>query len=43
MLIGMKEEVKKYFPYVLIAVILLQTLAYKFTAHPESVALFSKL
>lgn len=27
----------------LIAVILLQTLAYKFTAHPDSVALFSKL
>lgn len=28
---------------IVIALILLQTLAYKFTAHPESVALFSQL
>jgi len=39
----MKKTIKKYFPYALIAFILLQTLAYKFTGHAESVALFSKI
>lgn len=39
----MKQKIKKYFPYILISVILLQTLFYKFTAHPESVVLFSKI
>ena len=37
---------KKYFPLILriaVAVILLQTLRFKFTAHPESVYIFSKV
>tara|TARA_B100001750_G_scaffold184712_1_gene153621 strand:+ start:125 stop:487 length:363 start_codon:yes stop_codon:yes gene_type:complete len=39
----MKNFLKKYWPYIIIAIILLQTLRYKFTAHPESVALFTEL
>lgn len=39
----MKKIIKKKFPYIVIAVILLQTLFYKFTAHPESVALFTQV
>jgi putative oxidoreductase len=37
--------VKKYFPLIIrlvIAVILIQTLGYKFTAHPDSVYIFEK-
>lgn len=37
---------KKYLPWipkVIVAIILLQTLAFKFTSHPDSVALFSAL
>ncbi|MFT6361229.1 MAG: LPXTG-motif cell wall-anchored protein [Candidatus Paceibacteria bacterium] len=39
----MKQKIKKYFPSVLIAVVLVQTLAYKFTGHSESVDLFTKI
>lgn len=39
----MKTKIKKYFPYVVIAGILVQTLFFKFTGHPESVALFTEL
>jgi putative oxidoreductase len=42
----MNTKIKKYFTLalrVLIAIIYVQTLYYKFTAHPESVYIFSKL
>lgn len=39
----MKTKIKKYLPYALIAGILVQTLFFKFTGHPESVALFTEL
>lgn len=39
----METKIKKYLPYALIAGILVQTLFFKFTGHPESVALFTEL
>lgn len=39
----MKVVIKKYWPHIIIAIVLLQTLFYKFSAHPESVELFSGL
>lgn len=39
----MKKILKKYYLHIIIAIILLQTLLYKFTAHPESVELFSRV
>lgn len=39
----MKKIIQKYYLHIIIAVILLQTLFYKFTAHPESVSLFTEI
>ncbi|MCI5050767.1 MAG: DoxX family protein [Candidatus Pacebacteria bacterium] len=39
----MKHIIKKYWAHIIIAIILLQTLFYKFSAHPESVTLFTEL
>jgi len=39
----MKNWLKKNWPYIIIAIILLQTLRYKFTGHPDSVELFEQL
>jgi uncharacterized membrane protein YphA (DoxX/SURF4 family) len=40
---SMKRKILQKLPYLIIAVVLLQTLSYKFTAHAESVALFSQI
>lgn len=40
------EKIKKYLPLtlrIIVAVILLQTLRFKFTAHPDSVYIFTKI
>ncbi len=38
-----RKKILKWIPYLFIAFVLLQTLFFKFTGHPESVTLFSQI